>query len=53
MNTKIDEFKTEIKSDNTTTSNSLDMKLSDLTSNKTSSLYDQPFSDLIKWPLPK
>ena len=39
MNTKIDEFKTEIKSDNTTTSNSLDMKLSDLTSKKNLLLY--------------
>ena len=40
MNTKIDEFKTEIKSDNTTTFNCLDIKLSSITSNKIYSYYD-------------
>ena len=32
---------------------SFDMKLSDITSNKPSSYYEQPYSDLIKWPLIK
>ena len=35
MNTNIYELKTKIKDDNTTTFNSLDMKLPDLTSSKT------------------
>ena len=39
MNTKLDEFKTEIKTDNTTTFNSLNMKLSTITSNKNYSYY--------------
>ena len=53
MNTKLDESKTEIKADNTTTFNPLNMKLSDLNSNKPSSSYDQPSYDLIRWPILK
>ena len=39
MNKKLKNFKTEIKSDNTTTFNSLNMKLSTITSNKNYSYY--------------
>ena len=51
MNTKLDEFKTEIKTDNTTTFNSLNIKISALTSNKSSSSYDQHYNDIIPWSL--
>ena len=46
MNMRLDEFKSE-------TVSSFDMKLSAITSNKPSSSYDQPSTDLINWPLPK
>ena len=51
MNTKLDELKIEIKVDNATTFNSINMKLSDLTSNISSFSYDQPSADIIQWTL--
>ena len=53
MNIKLDELKTEIKADNTTTFNSLNIKLSALTSKITSSFYDQPSVDITQWTLLK
>ena len=46
MNMRLNEFKYEAAS-------SLDMKLSDFTSNKHFSSFDRPFTYLTKWPLLK
>ena len=51
INTKIDELKTDIKTDNTTQFNFLDMKLSARTSNKKYSSCDQSSDYIIQWPL--
>ena len=51
MNKRLDEFKAEIKTDNTTIFNSPHMKILALTSNKPSSSYYQPYSDLILWSI--
>ena len=50
---KHDEFKTEIKADNTTTLKSINMKISALASNKPPSSYDQTSDDIIQFPLLK
>ena len=53
MNTKLDEFKTDIKYYSTTRFNNLDMQLSDFASNDPSSSYDKSSVNLIQWKLLK
>ena len=43
----------EIKADHMKIINSLDMKISSITSNKPSLSYEQPYSNITKWPLLK